>query len=169
MAFTDSADVVGPQGADAAPDQGPPSGPPAGGQPPQGGGPVLAAIARRQRGPQISAAGPGDQAQSMQLLMQAVGLIQQALPGLPPGSPMHKDALNAAQRLSRHANQGAPTAGVQATQLQDLLRNVMRNALLQRIMGQQGNQGPQQMGAGPSPMGEASAAPPMPSTPLPGA
>jgi hypothetical protein len=106
----------------------------------------------------------------MTMLMQAVAMIQQALPGLPPGSPMHRDALQAATRLSRHASQGQPTAGVQQTQLQDLLRNVMRNALLQRIMGQMGNQGPQQAGqAGPSPMPGASQAPPMPSTPLPGA
>jgi hypothetical protein len=96
----------------------------------------------------------------MQLLMQAVGLIQQALPGLPPGSPMHKDALSAATRLSRHASQGTPTAGIQSTQLQDLLRNVMRNALLHRIMGQQGGQGGQ---------GGGQQQPPMPSTPLPGA
>ena len=131
---------------------------------------MLAAIANRQPGPQVSAAGPGDTAHAMSMLMQAVGLIQMALPGLPPGSPMHKDALQAAQRLSRHANQGAPTAGVQQTQLQDLLKNVVRNAMLQRIMSQQGTQGPQQDGpAGPSPMAAASAAPPMPSTPLPGA
>jgi hypothetical protein len=118
----------------------------------------------------VSAPGPGDTAHSMTLIMQAVGMIQQALPGLPQGSPIHKDALSAATRLSRHANQGQPTAGVQQTQLQDLLRNVVRNALLQRIMGQSGNQGPPQAGpSAPSPMGAASAAPPMPSTPLPGA
>lgn len=168
----DSADAVGP-GVDATAD-GPAAGPPGGGDappqgPPPGGGPIIAALAKRQQGPQVSAPGPGDQAHSMSMLMQAVAMIQQALPGLQPGTPMHKDALNAASRLSRHAAQGQPTAGVQQTQLMDLLRNVMRNALLQRIMSQRGKQGPQQPGGpGASPMGAASAAPPMPSTPLPG-
>jgi hypothetical protein len=94
----------------------------------------------------------------MQMLMQAVAMIQQALPHLPPGSPMHRDALQAATRLSRHANQGQPTAGIQQTGIQDLLKNVMRNALLQKIMGQQG-QGGQQGAPGAG----------QPSTPLPGA
>lgn len=99
----------------------------------------------------------------MTMLMQAVAMIQQALPGLMPGSPMHKDALHAATRLSRHAQQGQPTAGIQQTQLQDLLRSLLRNTLLQRIMAQKGQQGQ------PAPGAPAmSAAPPMPSTPLPG-
>jgi hypothetical protein len=107
----------------------------------------------------------------MTLLMQAVGMIQQALNGLPPGSPMHRDALQAATRLSRHVQQGQPTAGVQQTQLQDLLRNVIRNALTQRIMSQQ--QGPMGGGAapgagGPSPVPQVAEAP-SPSTALPGA
>lgn len=171
MSMTDEgADAVGP-GADATaagPPAGPPSGPPQqGGQPP-GGGPILAALANRQRTPQVSAPGPGDMGHSMVLMMQAVGLLKQAVAGLQ--GPMLKDTLKAIENLSRHSDQGQPTAGVQQTQLQDLLRNVMRNALLQRIMGQQGNQGPPQAGpSGRSPMGAAAAAPPMPSTPLPGA
>jgi hypothetical protein len=127
----------------------------------------MAALARRQQGPQVSAPGPGDQAHSITMLMQAVSMIQQALPGLPAGSPMHRDALQAATRLSRHANQGAPTAGVQQTQLQDLLRNVVRSGFLQKIMGQMGS-GQGQQGPGASPI-QAAAAPPMPTTPMPGA
>jgi hypothetical protein len=124
-------------------------------------------LARRQGGPQVSAPGPGDTAHSLTLIQQAVGLIQQALAGLPQGSPMHRDALRAATTLSRHASQGQPTAGVQQTQLQDLLRNVVRNAMTQRIMRQQqGPAGGPPGGAGRQPM----ASPPMmPSTPLPGA
>jgi hypothetical protein len=106
----------------------------------------------------------------MTMLQQAVGMIQQALPGLPQGSPMHRDALKAAQSLSKHASQGQPTAGVQQTQLQDLLRNVIRNAILQRIMGQQqGQPGGPIGGAGPTPGPAINAPSPMPSTPLPGA
>jgi hypothetical protein len=166
MAFLDSA-----QGA--AEDAGPPAAPPqGGGGPPQGGGPVLAAIANRQRGPQVSAPGPGDQASSMTMLMQAIGLMQQALPGLQPGTPIQQDALKAVQRLSKHVPQGAPAAGQQRTHLEDLLRNIVKNALLQWIMGQQrptqGGGGPDQP-AGPSPLPGAAAQAPMPSTPLPGA
>lgn len=170
MSFLDSAQP-------AADEAGPPKAPPAGGGGPPptpggaGGGPVLAAIAGRQRGPQASAPGPGDQASSMTMLMQAIGMMQQALPGLQPGTPIQQDALKAIQRLSRHVPQGAPGAGVQRTHLEDLLRNVVKNALLQRIMGQQQQQGGGGPGqpAGPSPLPGAMAQAPMPSTPLPGA
>ena len=107
----------------------------------------------------------------MTLLMQAIGMMQQALPGLQPGTPIHQDAIKAVQRLSRHIQGGAPTAGVQRTQLQDLLQNVIKNALLSRIMNQQqGKPGPgQDQPTGPSPIPGAAAQAPMPSTPLPGA
>src|SRR5262245_43836539 len=139
------------------------------GGPPQGGGPILAALSRRQTGPQVSAPGPGDQASSMTMVTNALGLLQQALPGLQPGSPIHRDALRALNSLSRHVGQGAATAGVQQTQLQDLLRNTVRNALLQKIMGQQaqGQQGGAPGAPGGAPPG-AMAQAPMPSTPLPG-
>lgn len=108
----------------------------------------------------------------MTMVMNALALMQQALPGLQPGSPIHRDALRALHSLSKHLGQGgAATAGVQQTQLQDLLRNTVRNALLQKIMGQQA-QGQQQGGqggpAGASPIPGAQAQAPMPSTPLPG-
>jgi hypothetical protein len=60
---------------------------------------------------------------------------------------------------------------VQQTQLQDLLRSLMKGALLQRMIAQRGQQGPQPApGQQPgSPMPGIGAAPPMPSTPMPGA
>lgn len=88
----------------------------------------------------------------------AIEMIQKALPDLPVGSEVHRDALNAVNRLSRHMPQGTPTAGVQQTMLQDMLRQTVRNAMLQRMMAQRGG------AAG----GGAPNAPP-PSTPLPGA
>jgi len=104
----------------------------------------------------------------MTMVMNALALMQQALPGLPPGSPIHRDALRALNSLSKHVGQGAATTGVQQTQLQDLLRNTVRNALLQKIMGQQAQT--QQGGGGQVPGAPAGAMPqaPMPSTPLPG-
>lgn len=156
----------------AAEEAGPPQTPQATPQAaaPQGGGPILAAIANRQQGPRPSAPGPGDAAHSMTYLMQAVGLMQQALPGLQPGTPVQQDLLRAVQRLSRHVPQGAPAVGVQKTQLEDLLRNLVKNVLLSKIMGQKRQQpgGPDQP-AGPSPIPGAPTQAPMPSTPLPGA
>ena len=170
MAEDGGADIVGPGldggGSDA------PTGP---GPAPQGmpsaGGPILNSIVRKQQGPQPSAPGPGDQASSLTMVMNAIGMLQQALPGLAPGSPIHKDVLKAAQALSRHAPQGAPAAGVQQTQLQDLLKNVVKNALMQKLMANQGGGGKSGGGpGGPSPLGGgAPAQAPMPSTPLPGA
>lgn len=164
MSFLDS---QGQAAEDAGPPQTPASPAPSPGAPP-GGGPILAALANRQQpGPRVSAPGPGDQANSMTLLMQAVGLIQHALPGLQAGTPMHRDALSAVTRLSRHvpAGAGQPTAGVQRTQLQDLLQNLIKNSLLSRLMTQQ-RPGP---GAGPEGGGQPGGPAPMPSTPLPGA
>jgi hypothetical protein len=161
----------------AAPDQneGPPpaaASPPAG--PPQGGGPILASLANRQRGPQVSAPGPGDTASSMSLVQHAIGMLSQALPGLQPGTPIQQDVLRATQRLSKHVSQGAPPAGMQKTHLMDLLGSLAKNFILQNIMGQQGGGRPapggQGGGQGGQPQGQpqGQAPAPMPSTPLPG-
>jgi hypothetical protein len=108
----------------------------------------------------------------MTMIMNAIAVLQQALPGLLPGSPMHKDVLQATQRLSRHAAQGQPTAGVQQTSLMDMLRALKKNAMLAMIMNQQrktpGGPDPNAP-AGPSPIPGAASPAPMPSTPMPGA
>ncbi|HEX3523955.1 MAG TPA: hypothetical protein VHT52_17945 [Stellaceae bacterium] len=160
-------DVNGAQ--EPAPDAG--AGPAAGGGEDQGaamqpaGGPVLAALQRSRQGPQQSAPGPGNQADALMKIKTAIDLIQQALPGLPSGTPSHTAALRAAQQLSRHIPQGAPTAGVQMTQIMDLLRGVQQNPLLQMLQGVRGvGQGQGGQGGG----GQQPQAP-MPSTPMPGA
>jgi hypothetical protein len=110
-------------------------------------------------------------AQGLMQLKMAVDVIQQALPNLAAGSEQHKDAVKAVQALSRHLPQGAPTAGVQQTQLSDLLRNTIRNALMQRLMMQRGRR--PAGGMEPPPGGGGDGAmptdqQPTPSTPLPG-
>jgi hypothetical protein len=123
---------------------------------------MLAALARNRLGPQVSAPGPGNQADGLTQLKNAVAIIQNALPSLGIGTPMHNAALNALRQLTRHVAQGGQAAaGTQQTSLMDLLRQTVRNALLQRVMAGQGGQG----GQGGPPQGAA----PNPSTPLPGA
>jgi len=118
-----------------------------------GPAPILAALARARGAAAPATPGAGSQAQAIMQIKTALDMIQSALPGLQTGSEMHRDALNAVNRLSRHMPQGTPTAGLQQTLLQNLLRNTARNAMLQRVMASQG-----QGGGAPSP-----------STPVPGA
>lgn len=129
-------------------------------QPPQGEPGNLAAFARSKMGPQISAPGPGNQADSMVLIQQAIQTLKQAGLGLPPGNKLHADIYKSISTLSRHLGGPAamgPAAGVQKTHLGDQLKQTVQSALLSQIMGQQK---PGQGGQPP---------PPMPSTPLPGA
>jgi hypothetical protein len=120
---------------------------------------MLAAMARRSQQPPVSAPGMGNMAQGLMQVKTAVDMLQSALPNLASGSQQHKDVIGAIGRLSRHLPQGAPTAGVQQTQLMDLLRNTVRNAIMQKLMSQRGGQ---------QPPGQEQQ-PPVPSTPLPGA
>lgn len=128
--------------------------------PPQGPGPGLIAMARNRMGPQVSAPGPGNQADSLNKIIQAINMLKMAGMGLQPGDKLHSDVYKTIQTLSRHLGGVAgmaPAAGVQKTALGDQLRDTVKNMLLSRVMGQQGG-GP---GGGGGP-------PPMPSTPLPG-
>lgn len=154
---------------------GAPGAPPTGGAPPPmagppGGSPIMAALQRSSIGPQVSSPGPGNQADAMNKISMAIQMIQQSIASLPMGSPIHKDALSAVQRLSRHLGQGfqGPAAGVQKTGIQDMLHDTIRNFIAARMGGGQG--GPP--GGGPGGPGMPSGMPPgapSPSTPLPGA
>jgi hypothetical protein len=126
-------------------------------------------MVRNQQNPQVSAPGPGNTANSMNQLLMAIQAIQQAVQGLQPGTPLHRDALKAATSLSRHLPQGAPTAGVQLTGMRDLMQQIMRSPFMAQIMQQLSGGGG---GRGGQPGGPAGAQPnmaPMPSMPLPGA
>jgi hypothetical protein len=144
---------------------GPPGGAP---QPqPQGPGPGLIAAARGRMGPQVSAPGPGNQADSMAKIIQAINMLKLAGLGLQPGDKLHTDVYKTINTLSRHLGGVAgmaPAAGVQKTMLGDQLKDTVKNMLLSRILG--GQQGPG--GAGGGGPGPGGASPPMPSTPLPG-
>jgi hypothetical protein len=147
---------------------GPPAGDPNNAGPPGGGGPILAALSQQRNQPQVSAPGPGNQADAMMKVKSALDLLGNALPSLGAGTPIYTATLNAMRQLSKHVAEGAPTAGVQQTMLQDLLRGTIQRALFSRMMGQRAAQGQEQnpnQPAGPSPqMAQA----PMPSMALPG-
>lgn len=151
--INDAVDQTGEDPGGAAPgDAGPPMG--------RGGG-VLPMLQRQQQGPPPSAPGQGNQADSMMKIQTAVQMIEQALGGIDKTSQFYQSAVKALRDLSRHMGPaGQPTAGVQMTQMGDLFRGLMKNALLSRLMGQQGGQGGEVTGA---------PQPPQPSTPLPGA
>lgn len=129
---------------------------------------MMAALARNSQQLQPSAPGPGNQADAMNKLLQALATIQAVQTSLPPGTPLHKDVVDAVRKLSRHLPQGAPTAGVQQTGLKDALKQVMQGSflpmILQQLTGGKGGQGGADGSAGPQP-----SMAPMPSMPLPGA
>src|SRR5580704_1681119 len=153
-----------PGGAPAPPTGGPPGQPPGDSAPmPSGPGGDLAAFARSKMGAQVSAPGPGNQADSTNLIIQAIQTLKQAGLGLQPGSKLHSDVFRTISQLSRHlggAGGMGPAVGIQKTMIGDQLKRTIQNALLQKIMGSGGGQ-PGQPGGG---RGGA----PMPSTPLPG-
>ena len=172
---TDDDPEMGQGGPPGGAPGGPPGAPP--GQPPGdsapqlpggGGGPGgdLAAFARSKMGAQVSAPGPGNQADSMNLIIQAIQTLKQAGLGLQPGSKLHSDVFRTISQLSRHlggAGGMGPAVGIQKTMIGDQLKRTIQNALLQKILGGKGQGGqPGQAGGG----GAGGA--PMPSTPLPG-
>jgi hypothetical protein len=163
---TDDDPEMGQGGDDGAPPTPPPTGV-APGQPPGDSAPVqggdLAAFARSKMGAQPSAPGPGNQADSMNMIIQAIQQLKQAGLGLQPGSKLHGDVFKSITTLSKHLGGAAgmgPAVGIQKTMIGDQLKRTIQNALLQKILGSQGGK-PGQPGGG---QGGA----PMPSTPLPG-
>ena len=148
-----------PPGGGGQPSVGGPQAPAGDSAPMQGGD--LAAFARSKMGAAPSAPGPGNQADSMNLIMQAIQTLKQAGLGLQPGSKLHSDVFRTISQLSRHlggAGGMGPAVGIQKTMIGDQLKRTIQNAILQKIMGSggQGQPGGGQGGA------------PMPSTPLPG-
>lgn len=120
----------------------------------------MMAFARSRMGPQVSAPGPGNQADSMNKIIQAINLLKMAGLGLPPGDKVHSDVYKAITSLSRHLGGAAgigPAAGIQKTMLGDQMKETVKNMLLSRIIGAKGQSQP-----------GAPAEAPMPSTPLPG-
>ena len=164
MAFTDSAERsptdIEPPGSNDTEQEGPEAGQGRGMPPRPLGGPLLAALQRQLRGPQVSAGGPGNQADGLGKLKIAIDLMQASLAGFEPASPQYRDILRALTSLARHLPQAGNQSGLEQTHLMDLLRKGKQNPIMQALSGLLGG------GGGEGPQGPQ---PPMPSTPLPGA
>ena len=78
-------------------------------------------------------------------------MLNKALPNLPAGSDIWKAISQAITSISKLAPPSGQTPGVQRTQLQSLMQNAGRNAMLQQVMGSLGAGGAQQPGAGAAP------------------
>jgi len=119
----------------------------------------MAAFIQGQNQPQVSAPGPGNQADGMMNLQMIVSWLSKIAPSL-EGTPAQAEIFRTLERLTRMISKqggGAPL-GVQQTQLGDMMRQTQQNALAQQIMGKiAGNQAAQPPNAPP------------PSTPFPGA
>lgn len=163
MAFTDSGagiqtDTAGPDSSGTG--RGGQGAPQARGMPPEPSlGPILSALQRQAQGPQPSAPGPGNMADSLGKLQIAVDLMEMAKSGFEPETGQYEDILKALENLRKYLPEHGNQSALEETHLMDLLRRGKQNPILQAVSGilgggQGGGQGPQ---------------PPMPSTPLPGA
>ena len=94
----------------------------------------------------------GTRAGGMAKMIQAIRMLQLAMVELPIGSPIHKDASQAVDKLSKHLNMGKETEGITQTGVGQLLQQIARMAMMNRA------QGPGAQGQSAMP----------PTTPLPG-
>ena len=103
-------------------------------------------------GAQVSAPGPGNQADSMNMIIQAIQTLKQAGLGLQPGSKIHCDVFRTISQLSRHLGGAAgmgPASGIQQTMIGDQLKRTIQSQHLQKILGSKGQGGqPGQAGGG---------------------
>ena len=104
----------------------------------------------------VPSGSPGANAGAMAKVREAVKILQQALPELPPGSDPHKAVLNAISSISKYVGPTNEVPGIQQTALRDLQQNAGKNAMLQQVMSSLGGgQAGQGAGAGAAPSGMA--------------
>jgi hypothetical protein len=80
-------------------------------------------------------------------------LLNKSLQGLPLGSDAHSKISQIVQTLVKIAPPSQQAQGVQKSQLQSLIQNAGRNAMLSQVMGSLGAGGAQQPGGGAAPSG----------------
>ena len=118
------------------------------GQPPFGSSPIA-----RPSG------NPGQAADSVGMVQKAVDMLEQALPGLPAGHPIHKAVTSAISSLSKHAPPDAGSPGVGRTALMQLLQRAQQQSPMAALLAGRGGAGGMPGAGGPMPGG---AMPPVP-------
>jgi hypothetical protein len=106
----------------------------------------------------VASSNPGLAAKSLAQIGQAIQILEMALPNVPAGAPVHKDVLDAIQKLAKHVPAGSQVHGVQMTELADMQRSAQQNAMLQAVMRQTATQ----PGGGQAPGAQPPAQPGMP-------
>lgn len=82
----------------------------------------------------VPSGNPGQTANAMSQIRQAVDLMQKALPSLSVGSDPHRSVLSAIQSISKVVPPSAEIPGVQQTQLRDLQQRAQQGAMMQALM-----------------------------------
>ena len=104
----------------------------------------------------VPSGNPGQTANGLAQLREAVKLLEQVLPNLQMGSDPWKAVSSAISQLGRHASPSDEVPGVQQSALRGLQNNTSSNAMMQAVLRSQGG------GQGGAPSGPpGGAAPPM--------
>ena len=119
------------------------------GQPPPqlGAAPPNLGAATQQQG------NPGNMAQAISAVRNAVRMLEQALPNIPMGSPLHDDVLKVTQSLSKHMQPGEGGQGLDLQHLMQMVRSQSQQApmgALQRMFPQRPNSPPAMPGQPPA-------------------
>lgn len=89
-------------------------------------------------GPTQGQTNPGNVAKALIDVKNAAMLIQQALPNIPMGTPLHQDLINIVTKLSKHASEASNDPGLQQQGMLAAMRHAAANpmaAALQRMQG----------------------------------
>lgn len=77
---------------------------------------------------------PGQAADALATLREAVKILERALPGLPTGSDPYKAVLNAIASITKHVSPSSEVPGVQQTALRDLQQSASQSGMMQSLM-----------------------------------
>jgi len=102
------------------------------GQPPMGASPVG-----------VPSGSPGQSANALSMVREAIKLLEQALPQLPTGSDPHRAVAKGIEQISKYVTPSDEVPGVQKTQLANLQKQGQQSAMMQSLMRSMGG------GAGP--------------------
>ena len=77
---------------------------------------------------------PGQQANALAKVREAIKMLEGALPNIPTGSEPYKAVLDAITKISKHVAPSAEVPGVQQTALRDLGQQAQQSAMMQSLM-----------------------------------